>query len=247
MKIQYGKHYSHCLGREMEYKIYGHGGKPVLFIPCQAGRFFDFENFKMTDTWAPWIESGRVTVYSIDTIDGETWADKGGDPRRRIERHEQWYNYVVEEMVPLIRHLSGDQGITTFGCSMGAMHAANFFFRRPDLFDQVLALSGLYDSRDSFGDYMDDLIYQNSPCDFLTGMDLNHPYIQMYNERKIIICVGQGAWEDELRVSTAWLDRVVREKGIRAWIDFWGFDVNHDWNWWYRQVEYFVPYLLGDR
>ena len=94
---------------------------------------------------------------------------------------------------------------------------------------------------------MDELIYRNSPCDFLSGMDWNHPYIQMYNERKIIICVGQGAWEDELRVSTAWLDRVVREKGIRAWIDFWGFDVNHDWNWWYRQVEYFVPYLLGDK
>ena len=133
MEIQYGKFYSHCLGREMEYKTYGHGGKPVLFIPCQAGRFFDFENFKMTDTWAPWIESGRVTVYSIDTIDGETWADKGGDPRRRIERHEQWFNYVVEEMAPMIRDLSGGQMITTFGCSMGAMHAANFFFRRPDL------------------------------------------------------------------------------------------------------------------
>lgn len=24
---------------------------------------FDFENFKMTDTWAPWIESGQVMVF----------------------------------------------------------------------------------------------------------------------------------------------------------------------------------------
>ena len=252
MEVRYFKHYSGHLGREMEFKVYGHAGKPVLFIPCQGGRFWDFEGFNMTDTWARWIDAGKVTVYSIDTIDNETWADKGGDPRRRIERHEQWYNYVVEEMVPTIKHLSGERNghdslITTFGCSMGAMHAANFFFRRPDLFDQVLALSGLYDSRDSFGDYMDDLVYQNSPCDFLSNMAWDHPYIKMYNERKIIICVGQGAWEDELRVSTAWLDRVVREKGIRAWIDFWGFDVNHDWNWWYRQVEYFVPYLLGEK
>ena len=30
------------------------------------------------------------------------------------------------------------------GCSMGAFHAANFFFRRPDLFDTVVALSGVY-------------------------------------------------------------------------------------------------------
>ena len=252
MEVRYYKHYSGHLGRDMEFKVYGHAGKPVLFIPCQAGRFIDFEGFKMTDVWAKWIDAGKVTVYSIDTIDNETWADKGGDPRRRIERHEQWYNYVVEEMVPTIKHLSGERNghdsmITTFGCSMGAMHAANLFFRRPDLFDQVLALSGIYDSRDSFGDYMDDLVYQNSPCDYLSQMPWHHPYINMYNERKIIICVGQGAWEDELRVSTAWLDRVVKEKGIRAWIDFWGFDVNHDWNWWYRQVDYFVPYLLGEK
>ena len=45
MEIRYFKHYSGNLGRDMEFKVYGHGGKPVLFIPCQGGRFFDFENF----------------------------------------------------------------------------------------------------------------------------------------------------------------------------------------------------------
>ena len=46
MEIRYLKHYSSHLYREMEIKIYGHAGKPVLFIPCQGGRFFDFENFQ---------------------------------------------------------------------------------------------------------------------------------------------------------------------------------------------------------
>jgi len=27
-------------------------------------------------------------------------------------------------------------------------------------------------------------------------------------------------------------------------VDFWGWDVAHDWDWWYKQVAYFVPYLL---
>ncbi|WP_289474945.1 hypothetical protein, partial [Klebsiella pneumoniae] len=92
----------HCLGRDMEFKVYGHAGKPVLFIPCQAGRYFDFENFHMDDIFRPWIDAGKLMVFSIDTIDGETWADKGGDCRRRIERHEQWFNYIVNEMVPTI-------------------------------------------------------------------------------------------------------------------------------------------------
>ena len=87
MHSQYFKAYSHCMGREMECKVYGHAGVPVLFIPCQDGRFFDFENYRMTDAWAPWIESGRVMVFSIDTVDAETWSDKNGDPYWRIRRY----------------------------------------------------------------------------------------------------------------------------------------------------------------
>lgn len=250
MEIRYLKHYSSYLYREMEIKIYGHAGKPVLFIPCQGGRFFDFENFQMLDHWAHWIEEGKCTVYSIDTIDNETYANKAGDCRHRIELHEDWYNYVIEEVVPTIRHLSGerngyDQMLTAFGCSMGAMHAANFFFRRPDLFDQVFAISGVYDSRDAFGDYMDDLVYQNTPVEYLMNMPADHPYIRMYNERQIIIVVGQGAWEDVLKASTGWLKWVLEQKGIHATVDFWGHDVDHNWPWWYKMVAHYVPRLLG--
>ena len=88
MEIRYLKHYSGYLYREMEIKIYGHAGKPVLFIPCQGGRFFDFENFKMIDSWARWIEEGRCTVYAIDCIDNEAWGALGADNRWRIENHE---------------------------------------------------------------------------------------------------------------------------------------------------------------
>ena len=84
MNIQYHKHYSGCLNREMEFKVYGHAGKPVMFIPCQGGRFMDFEGFNMHHTWAPWIESGQVMVFSIDCIDNEAWAAKGADNRWRI-------------------------------------------------------------------------------------------------------------------------------------------------------------------
>jgi len=249
MQIQYHEHYSGHLGRQMKFKVYGHGGKPVLFIPCQAGSFVDFENFKMSDHWAQWIDAGRCMVYSIDTIDNEAWAAQGSDNRWRIENHERWYNYVIEEMVPTIRHMSGqangfDQPIMTFGCSMGAMHAANLFFRRPDIFDTVFAISGLYDSQDFFGDYMDDLVYNNCPVNYIANMPQDHPYIGMYNERKILIVVGQGAWEEPLVASTRRLENVLRSKGINGRIEYWGYDVNHDWPWWYKMVAYYVPQLL---
>jgi len=244
MNIQYRKHYSAYLGREMEYKVYGHGGKPVIFIPCQSGRFYDFENFKMLDYWAPWIEEGRCTVFAVDSIDDIAWGAVGADNRWRTENHERWYNYVVEEFVPTVRYESGRNDIMTFGCSMGAMHAANLLFRRPDLFDAVFAISGVYDSFDFFGDYMDDLLYNNCPVHYLSNMPQDHFYIDMYNHRKILIVVGQGAWEEPLVASTRRLETVLHQKGIQAQIEYWGFDVDHDWPWWFKMCQVYVPQFL---
>ena len=48
-----------ALGRDMEMQAHtATPGRPVLFIPCQDGRFFDFENFHMTDAWAPFDRRG---------------------------------------------------------------------------------------------------------------------------------------------------------------------------------------------
>ncbi len=46
MEIQYFKDFSPALGRDMECKVYGHAGRPVLFIPCQDGRFLTLRILK---------------------------------------------------------------------------------------------------------------------------------------------------------------------------------------------------------
>ncbi len=249
METQYYKQYSPALNRDMECKVYGSQGRPVLFIPCQDGRFYDFENYHMTDAWAPFIESGQVMVFSIDTIDKETWSNGGGDPRWRIERYEAWIRYITDELVPFARGMvnerngwTGYPGIFVFGASLGATHAANLYFRRPDLFDRLLALSGIYSAEYGFGPYMDDLVYLNSPVHYLANLPGDHPYIELYNRKKAVICVGQGPWErpDDTRR----LHDILRRKHIDVWVDYWGYDCSHDWPWWYKQVAYFVPYLL---
>ena len=245
MEIRYEKHWSSYLNREMEFKVYGHGGKSVLFVPCQGGRFFDFENFKMLDAWADWIESGQCRVFSVDCIDNEAWAAQGADNRWRIENHERWYNYVVNELVPTIHYIAcnGDP-IMTFGCSMGAMHAANLYYRRPDLFDSCFAISGLYDNKLFFGDYCDDLVYNNCPCLYLQNMPQDHWYMDLYRSQKSLVVCGQGAWEEPLLESTRWLDTVCRSKGIPTRFEYWGYDVNHDWPWWFKMVRTYLPWLL---
>jgi esterase/lipase superfamily enzyme len=247
MEIRYDKWYSSSLGREMELKTYGERGKPVLYIPCQNGRFYDFENFKMLDAWAPFIEQGMVWVISVDTIDSETWSNKSGNPYLRIRRHEQWVQYLLKEVVPYIHSLQrargqAESGIMAFGCSLGATHAANLFFRRPDEFDGLLALSGIYTASYGFGDYMDDLVYLNSPVDYLAGMPKDHPYIARYNNNRGIIVVGTGPWE--VPETTFRVGDLCSQKGIQVWVDVWGSDCAHDWDWWYKQAAYHVPHLL---
>jgi esterase/lipase superfamily enzyme len=250
VETQYFKWYSPNLDREMECKVYGHAGRPVLFIPCQDGRFFDFENFHMTDTWSPWLESGQVMVCATDTMDAETWSNKTGDPAWRARRHEQWMDYITREVVPFLRDMvnrrngwEGYPGVLAFGCSLGATHAVNLYFRYPDLFDSLLALSGIYSADYGFDGYMDEIVYRNSPVHYLEQMPADHPFIAQYNQHKGVICVGQGAWEAP--ETTHRIQALCQEKGIHLWVDFWGYDVNHDWVWWHKQVAYFVPYLLG--
>lgn len=242
MFTKYVKKYSPSLGRDMEYKLYGKRGKGVLVFPSQDGRFYDYQDFDMVGTLSEHIDAGRIHLICVDSIDRETWSDTWGDEHWRIGLHERWYRYIVDELVPSVAR-KGETLMVT-GCSMGGFHAANFFFRRPDLFDTLLSLSGLYHAGFFFPNYHDPLVYDNSPLDFLRNMPADHPYMDIYRRRDIILCVGQGAWEDELLDSTRRMDALLREKDIPAWVDYWGHDVSHDWAWWRKQVAYFMDKLL---
>ncbi|WP_042273545.1 esterase family protein [[Clostridium] dakarense] len=250
MKIEWIKEYSNCLNRYMEFKVYGHAGKPILVFPAQDGRYYDFENFKMVDSVSDLIEKGRVQLFCCDSIDLESWSASGKDPRHRIYMHEQWFYYIVNELVPRIFEINHyyngyySDGIITTGCSLGATHAVNFMLRRPDIFKGTIGLSGYYDSDIFFGDYCDDLVYNNSPIKYINGMNHNHNYIDMYRKNKMVLCCGQGNWEEPMILSINKMKQLLEDKNIPVWIDLWGSDVNHDWNWWRIQFKYFLKHMI---
>lgn len=239
MEVQYHKFWSHYLQRDMEYKEYGTQGHAILAIPSQDGRFWDWESYQMVATLSPWIESGKVRLITCDTIDWETWSIPHTNGYLRIRQHEKWFHYIIDELLPACRHWDGETFMVT-GCSLGAFHAANFFFRRPDIFDTVIAMSGLYHSEYGFPEYHDELTYNNSPQAFLSQMPADHPWMHMYRQRRLIFCVGQGRWEEELLASTRELDTILKQKGVPAWFDYWGYDVDHDWPWWRNQLAHFM-------
>ena len=73
MQIRYYKEYSRYLNRDMEFKVYGHAGRPILIFPCQSGRFFDWEDRNMCNLAAPWIDAGKLQIIAADSIDRESW------------------------------------------------------------------------------------------------------------------------------------------------------------------------------
>ena len=244
MQIEYHKWYSSRLGRDMELKVYGWYGKPMIAFPAQGGRFWDWEDFKMADACQEFIEGGKIKVFTVDSVDRESWANWNAHPADRAWRHEAYDQYITQEVAPFIRQHcnNNEQKFISTGVSMGGYHSANFFFRHPDIFDTVISLSGLHKLTHFVGEYIDERVYFNSPLFYLPN--LNDPwYLDQYRQSKIILCCGQGAWEDEMIADAQAMRYVLESKDIPAWVDFWGHDVNHDWPWWRKMLPHFLGML----
>ncbi len=240
--------YSRYLQRDMNMIVYGQSGVPFIVFPCQDSMCNNFEEFQMIDTLSDYLDNNQIQLFCVDTVDKESWSDTFGNKEHRAQIQENYYHYIVDEVVPFMYneyHIASRPFAT--GCSLGATHAAIVFFRRPDIFEGVIGLAGCYDAPHFFDGWCNETLYDNSPVHFLKNMPADHPYIDLYNQRKIILSVGQGRWNKEGIRTIEILRTIFQNKGIHGWIDLWGYDVDHDWPWWKKQYRYFLPYILENR
>ena len=158
------------LNRVMNIRVYGMpSGVPMLIFPTQDAMSDNFENFGMIELLSEDLRCGRIQLFCVDTVDTETWSNIWGDKTWRAQRQEQYYGYIIDEVIPFIRTENTSKRLPiAAGCSLGGLHAAIAFFRRPDLFDGVLALSGVYDAKFFTDGWMNDVLYDNSPLDFVS-------------------------------------------------------------------------------
>ena len=242
MRVEMHRWWSPALGQDMELREYGHGGRPLLAFPPLAGRLWDFENFGMVESIGAFLESGRVRLFSVDGIDWQSWTNRAVHPAQRARRHQDWDRYVTGEVVPLARRLAGRETVWVTGCSMGAFHAANLLFRHPDAFDGLVAISGLYQPGEFVDGFCNDDVYFNAPLWYLPGLE-DPWYLERFRRSAIAVVTGQGAWEEPMVRDTRALERILREKGVPAIVDFWGHDANHDWPWWRKMLPHYLERL----
>ena len=231
--------YSERLGKEMPVATYGYYGFALLLVPTAAADFLEYERFQLMDTLQPAIDSGKVKVFSINSINNESWLNNEMHPPHKAIRHQQFNSYVYEEVIPFIKNnTSPDTPIITCGASFGALHSMNLFLKRPDLIDGVIAMSGVYDLSEYTKGYFSDDVYFNSPQHYMPNLTDHATLEQIRRSRHIHLFSGSGDYEDP--AASRSFAQILYSKGINYELDIWGDEWRHDWETWRKLLPHYL-------
>ncbi len=242
MKRELTSWYSPSLNKEMPIATYGDFGLALLLVPTAAADYLEYERFQMMDHLAPVINSGKVKVFSIDSINNDSWMNNEMNPRDKSIRHQHWNNYIYNEVVPFIRNsTSQETPVITCGASFGALHSMNLFLKRPDIINGVIAMSGVYDLTEYTKGHFDDDVYFNSPSHYIPNLTDHNTLELIRRSNNIHILTGSGSYEDP--GASGRFAKQLYDKGINYELDIWGEDWTHDWPTWRAML----PHYLGSR
>ncbi len=239
MNRQITSWYSPALDKEMPIVSYGHFGFALLLIPTAAADYLEYERFQLMDCLAPHINAGKLKVFSINSINTESWMNTEMQPEHKAIRHNQFNNYVINEVIPFIRtNTSNETLIYTCGASFGALHAMNLFLKRPDIINGAISMSGVYDLTEYTKGYWDEQVYFNSPYHYIQNLSDGWYLDKIRSSHHIHIYTGSGDYEDP--EANRRFSEVLWNKGIWHELSVWGNDVRHDWSTWRKMLPYII-------
>jgi esterase/lipase superfamily enzyme len=226
--------FSPALQKEMPVAVYGHYGYALLMIPTAAADFLEYERFELIHALQPLLDDGRLKIFSVNSINTESWMHKGMEGAHKAIRQNQFNTYIFNEVIPFIRNKTSEEiPIITCGASFGAFHAMNLFLKRPDLLQGVIAMSGVYDLMEYTDGFYDEQVYFNSPMHFIPNLE-DHQVLENIRKGKITIATGSGAHEDP--DANRRFSAVLHNKSIPHQLEVWGDDVHHDWPTWRKML-----------
>jgi len=147
MQRDYQHWISPSLQRRMEFLWFGYAGCPVVCFPTSMGRFYQNEDFGLVGYLTDRIDRGELQLICADSIDEESWYNKGSHPAERVRRHNQYDHYVRHELIPYIHDRARHDDLTVYGASFGAYQAANLAGRYPELIHKAVLFSGIEKKR----------------------------------------------------------------------------------------------------
>lgn len=232
--------FSERLHEEITLRRWGSYGRPVLVFPTAGGDAGEIERNGLVDACGGLLAEGRIKLYSVDSVAGQTMIAKSGSPERRAWLLNQFHDCIRREMVPAIHADLGGHAldIVASGASIGAFNAVAVLCRYPDVFSAAVAMSGTYRIERFYEPADGDDLYFSSPLQFLPGLE--GPQLDRLRERFVVLASGEGAWEN---VGESWeMAAVLGAKGIPNRVDNWGPDYEHEWPTWHQML----PRYLGE-
>ena len=234
--------YSPALNKEMPIATYGHFGFALLMVPTASADYLEYERFQLMESVRSFVEAGKVKIFSINSINNESWMNNSMEPHAKAVRHRQWNDYVFNEVIPFIKtNTSAETPVITCGASFGALHSANLFFKRPDLMNGCIAMSGVYELTEYTHGFFDDDVYFNSPMHYMPNLADHTILQQIRSSHHIHLLSGSGPYEDP--ESARRFAGILYGKGINYELDIWGPEWKHDWYTWQAML----PHYLGTR
>lgn len=219
---------------------WGQGGTPVLLFPTAGGDAAEAERNGLVASVQPLIEAGRITVFSVDSLAGQSWL-RGDDPRHSMWLQNQFDRVIYHEVVPAIRSAYDytDVELMTAGASIGAFHAVASLCRHPDAFATAIGMSGTYDLTPWLHGHWSDDFYFSSPLHYLADFD-DAGVLAQLRSRFVVLATGRGRWENE---DETWkMADALGRKGVPNRVDLWSEHHDHDWPTW-REM---LPLYLDD-
>lgn len=187
----------------------------------------------------PFIDSGKVRAYSINSVNKYSLLNKGAHPGWKVELLTRFDRYIIDEVLPLIRNECGqDAKPLVTGASLGALLSANTYFKHSDVIRGAIAMSGSYDIYNYLESYYDENVYFNNPMMYLKNLNDDYHLPRLRKADSIVIATGQGNYEAPNRSRE--LSGLLHSKGIPHLLDVWGHDVAHDWVWWRKMLPHFL-------
>lgn len=234
---------SEHLDREMTVAGWGHFGRPVLLFPTAGGDALECERFLLIQALSPLIESGRVKVYSTDSVAGEGWLSPTAPPASKSRLQARYDAYVVGELAPIIRADCGGgvDRVMVAGASIGAYNALNAAAKHPDCFDVAIAMSGTYAFDRWMDGHRDQDYYFNMPLLFLPNLG-EGPQLDGLRKSFFLLATGTGRYEAPWE--TDWVAALLAQKGIPHRVEKWGPDAHHDWPTWRTMLPMFLDRLV---
>ena len=230
------KWFSRSLNRDMELLMFGHAGPPVMVFPTSMGAFFEYEDRGMIGALADKLEHGGLRLFCLSSVDSESWYCKKIHPRHRVERHLHFEDYVLNEAVPLVKHLTRHDADRRHGLQLrrlsrhvaGAAASVHLHVVRDDgrrvrrvAVPRRLLRRGLL--------FPQPAVVPAGPGEAY--------YLDQFRRNKWVLVTGD---HDICRAPNEQFSALLHAKGIQHSLHVWN-DSKHDWPYWLPMAQAYLP------